>query len=68
MAQMPFSYGGSLVAVSFNARAMVISLWGRPPLESGKSTRRLSLHIPERIGSLPVSNPARLGVQTGAAT
>jgi len=46
---------------------MVTSVSGRPPAESGKSTRRLSLHIPLRIGSLPVRIAARLGVQTLAA-
>ncbi|CAI8316184.1 MAG: Uncharacterised protein [uncultured Bacteroidota bacterium] len=47
---------------------MVISLAGIPFLESGKNTRALSLIIPFRTGSLPVSKAALLGVQTGAPT
>ena len=41
-----------------------ISYSGRPPPESGKSTLRLSLAMPLRIGSLPVKSAARLGVHT----
>jgi hypothetical protein len=49
---------------------MVISEAGRPPAESGNSTRRdvgLSLVMPLRTGSRAVSKPARLGVHTEAA-
>ena len=42
-------------------------LQAMPPPDSGNSTRRTSLHMPERIGSRPVSSAARLGVQTSAA-
>jgi hypothetical protein len=48
--------------------AMVISRAGKPPPELGNNTRRLSLHIPLRMGYRPVSSAARLGVQTEAAT
>ncbi len=48
----------------FSASAKVISPGGKPPAESGKSTPRLSLIMPERMGRRPVSSPARLGVQT----
>ena len=42
---------------------------GRPPVELPKMTRRFSLPaMPLRMGNRPVSSPARLGVQTQAAT
>jgi len=46
---------------------MVISDDRSPPAEFGNRTRRLSLHMPLRIGRRPVINAARLGVQTGDA-
>ena len=44
--------------------AMVISSAGIPPFELGKRTRRLSLHMPLRMGKRPVNNAARDGEQT----
>ena len=55
----------------FNTSAIVTSPGGRPRAESGNSTRRLPFWevciVPLRTGTRPVSSPARLGVQTGAA-
>ena len=48
--------------------AIVTSLAGNPPLESGNNTRRFADIIPLRIGRRPVSNAARDGAQYGTGT
>ena len=53
---------------SLSSSASVTSPAGRPRRESGNRTRWVSLAIPLRTGSRPVSRAARLGVQTGDAT
>jgi hypothetical protein len=67
VAQMPFADAGRRIALGFQSSAIVASSAGNPPRLFGNSTRRRLLHIPLRGGRRPVSNAARLGVQTSAA-